>query len=168
MHALTLFANKKPTSSSKIYIIHCCFFAMDFNTWWNSGGTSFKSSLKYVKNGYERIVSCDIVVSGSKISRWRILWRKFKKEKKKLFNRSSSLGHVPSYDPYTYSQNFDHGSMWTDPDNHCRSFSARFAVPSRIFQKRELIGWWEIWGRKWKVWGFFFFFLNIVIINVYI
>uniref|UniRef100_A0A2N9G2K6 Uncharacterized protein n=1 Tax=Fagus sylvatica TaxID=28930 RepID=A0A2N9G2K6_FAGSY len=63
---------------------------------------NFKSSMNYVKNGYERVLSIDIMVTGSK--------------------------------------NFDQGSMWTDPDNHCRSFSARFAVPSRILQKRELVG----------------------------
>ncbi|GMY34226.1 Protein kinase, catalytic domain-containing protein [Fagus crenata] len=110
--------------------------------WWaTTGGTkNFKSSMNYVKNGYERVVSIDIMVTGSKVSRWRMLWRKLKKEKKKFFNRTTSLEHVPSYDSYTYLQNFDQGSMWTDPDNHCRSFSARFAVPSRILQKRELVG----------------------------
>lgn len=60
------------------------------------------------------------------------------REKKKIFDCSSSACsrrmHF-SYDPYTYSQNFDQGSMWSDPDNMSRSFSARFAVSSRIFEK---------------------------------
>lgn len=60
------------------------------------------------------------------------------REKKRIFDCSSSsctLVHEP-YDPLTYSQNFDdQGLMWADPDNVSRSFSARFAVPSRVFEK---------------------------------
>ncbi|KAG6733755.1 hypothetical protein I3843_01G230800 [Carya illinoinensis] len=111
---------------------------MDFKSWWSSDANNFRSSLKHVKNGYERVVSLDIMVAGSRISRWRMLWRRLKKEKKKYFGcTASNIKQVPSYDPYTYLQNFDQGSMWADPDNHFRSFSARFAVPSRIFQKSE-------------------------------
>ena len=165
MHALLSLANKNPLQVLRSTTISVDVpFPMDFNTWWDSGTKNFKSSMNYVKNGYERVVSIDIMVTGSKVSRWRMLWRKLKKEKKKFFNRTTSLEHVPSYDSYTYLQNFDQGSMWTDPDNHCRSFSARFAVPSRILQKRELVGWWEIWGRKMVGLSFFFFFNN----NMYI
>ena len=56
-------------------------------------------------------------------------------EKKKIFDCSSSNRVVVSYDPYTYAQNFDQGLMTADPDDHSRSFSARFAVPSRVFEK---------------------------------
>ncbi|PON36002.1 hypothetical protein PanWU01x14_331630 [Parasponia andersonii] len=85
----------------------------------------------YMRNGYERIMSCSVLPTGSKMPRWKMLWTKIMKEKRKFFDCSSSSVHVP-YDPYTYSQNFDQG--WAaDPDNLSRSFSARFAVPSRIF-----------------------------------
>ena len=41
--------------------------------------------------------------------------------------------HVPGYDPYTYAQNFDQGLMWNDePDSLARSFSMRFAAPTRL------------------------------------
>ncbi|TQE02794.1 hypothetical protein C1H46_011623 [Malus baccata] len=72
------------------------------------------------------------------ITRWRVLWRRIKKEKKrtlKLFDCSTrtQVVHVP-YDPYTYSKNFDQGSAaWADPDVLWRSFSARFAVPRMGF-----------------------------------
>lgn len=121
---------------------------MDFNGWWNSGGTTdlklMKSRrLKNEKNGYGRIVSLDVMVSRSKISRWRLLlWRKLNiKDKKKIFDCTSNLDHVvPSYNPRTYAQNFDQGSMSSDPDSQSRSFSARFAVPARIFHNSKFVG----------------------------
>ncbi|KAE7997434.1 hypothetical protein FH972_002072 [Carpinus fangiana] len=114
---------------------------MDLNSWWNSGTTSFKPGLNHDKNGYNRIVSSlDLMVARSKISRLRLLWRRLKRDKKKYFACTSNLDHVPSYNPHTYSQNFDNGSMWADPDNHSRSFSARFAVPATIFQTSQLVG----------------------------
>lgn len=70
-----------------------------------------------------------------------MLWRKVKKEKKKLkrllFDCSTSTRgvRVPYYDAYTYSLNFDQGLMWADPDFIYRSFSARFAVPSGVFHQ---------------------------------
>ncbi|KAJ9688468.1 hypothetical protein PVL29_014234 [Vitis rotundifolia] len=65
--------------------------------------------------------------------RWTVLWRKFRKEKRKMFQPWGSV--KVTYDPYSYSQNFDQGSLWDEPDYHSRSFSARYAVPSRIFLK---------------------------------
>ncbi|KAJ6942504.1 hypothetical protein NC652_008349 [Populus alba x Populus x berolinensis] len=35
--------------------------------------------------------------------------------------------------------NFDHGLIISNPDDSSRSFSARFAVPSRIFEKDGLV-----------------------------
>lgn len=73
------------------------------------------------------------------------LWRKMKKERKRIFDdycticRSNSMRF--SYDANTYAQNFDHGLLMSnsaDLDDISRSFSARFAaVPStvRIFGK---------------------------------
>ncbi|XP_044496558.1 uncharacterized protein LOC123218964 [Mangifera indica] len=105
---------------------------MDINTWCSSS---------YVKKSYDRInisVNKFVSGSGSKRPRWRVLWRKITREKKRIFDCSSSSCtrvHEP-YDPLTYSQNFDdQGFIWEDPDNVSRSFSARFAVPSRVFEK---------------------------------
>ncbi|KHG13961.1 UvrABC system A [Gossypium arboreum] len=53
----------------------------------------------------------------------KLLWVKFKKEKMKIFE---SPVRVPRYDPHTYSQNFDHGFTWDEPENLSRSFSVRF------------------------------------------
>lgn len=101
-----------------------------------------------VKIGCENMVSLDalaITRDQSKVHvpvRWRMLWRKIKKEKKRLLfdcSTSAQQVHVP-YDPYTYSKNFDQGSMWADPDFLSRSFSARFAVPSRVFHQTQSVG----------------------------
>ncbi|XP_054789413.1 uncharacterized protein LOC129294962 [Prosopis cineraria] len=59
----------------------------------------------------------------------RTLWRKMKKEKKRLFWSSSPAIHLVQYDIDSYSQNFDDGYS-SDPDNACRSFSVRFAILS--------------------------------------
>ena len=61
---------------------------------------------------------------------------KLKKEKKKLFESATPF-QVP-YDPYTYSQNFDQGTALDEPDNLSRSFSVRFADPSRVLVKKEV------------------------------
>ncbi|KAM1219607.1 hypothetical protein FF2_046020 [Malus domestica] len=89
-------------------------------------------------------ILCNSTISNiqtqAKIGRWRVLWRRIKKEKKrtlKLFDclTRTQVVHVP-YDPYTYSKNFDQGSAaWADPDVLSRSFSARFAVPRRGFNQ---------------------------------
>ncbi|KAI5337106.1 hypothetical protein L3X38_016375 [Prunus dulcis] len=101
-----------------------------------------------VKIGCEKMVSLNalaITRDQSKVHvpvRWRMLWRKIKKEKKRLLfdcSTSAQQVHVP-YDPYTYSKNFDQGLMWADPDFLSRSFSARFAVPSRVFHQTQSVG----------------------------
>ncbi|KAK4280870.1 hypothetical protein QN277_012432 [Acacia crassicarpa] len=74
--------------------------------------------------------------------KWRMLWMKFKKEKKRLLHQSSttsSLHNIPYYDPHTYSQNFDQGIALDDPDNLSRSFSARFADPSRLHLNKVVV-----------------------------
>ncbi|KAL8458224.1 hypothetical protein ACS0TY_035089 [Phlomoides rotata] len=75
----------------------------------------------------------------SKAPIWRQIWRKYFKikDKKRVFHCSNSMRFT--YDPYSYSQNFDQGSFWADQDDLSRSFSARFAVPSRIFEKPGLM-----------------------------
>ncbi|KAJ4836683.1 hypothetical protein Tsubulata_043326 [Turnera subulata] len=119
---------------------------MELGRWCNSGNRDMKC---YMKNGYDRVMSFHklSVSSGSRSDqsrstpRWRLLWRKIKKEKKKIFDCSSGSDHHRvhfSYDPYAYSQNFDQGPMWCDVDDMSRSFSARFAVPSRVFEKNSV------------------------------
>ncbi|KAJ1396381.1 hypothetical protein SESBI_32600 [Sesbania bispinosa] len=64
---------------------------------------------------------------------WQMLWRKLRRDKKKVFTVESV------YDTETYSMNFDQGTGWMEPDNLPRSFSARFADPSRILPPKHLL-----------------------------
>lgn len=73
---------------------------------------------------------------------WKLLWRKMKKNlfEHRSYSKSKSLSMRFTYDPNSYSQNFDQGSSnLVDTQEYSKSFSARFAVPSRIFPKDELI-----------------------------
>ncbi|CAK9325621.1 unnamed protein product [Citrullus colocynthis] len=69
---------------------------------------------------------------------WQILWRKFKKEKEKIFS-CSSVELRSSYNPNAYQLNFDEENWGSDPDNLCRSFSARFADPSIVSRNLRLL-----------------------------
>ncbi|CAA6666257.1 unnamed protein product [Spirodela intermedia] len=67
---------------------------------------------------------------------WRVLSRRLLTEKRRMF--SSGVGKVRmAYDPRSYAQNFEEpgaAMAWVDEEEErCRSFSARFAVPSRVF-----------------------------------
>ncbi|GMI94805.1 hypothetical protein HRI_003149800 [Hibiscus trionum] len=87
---------------------------MDIRNWCSSGCKTVCSGRDY-----------QAMSSPSETSRklkLKLLWMKLKKEKMK---------RVP-YDPHTYSQNFDHGFTWDEPDNLSRSFSMRFANPSSL------------------------------------
>lgn len=86
----------------------------------------------YERLGYDPIVCVNEFMSRMKIASLKTLWRKIKREKKRRIFRSSSPVFI--YDPNSYLQNFDDGYS-TDPDNVSRSFSARFAAPSKIFEK---------------------------------
>lgn len=74
-------------------------------------------------------------------ARLRGLWRRIMREKRRIL--LCTTGCVPGaapphrepYDAYSYAQNFDDGAAWVEPDNLSRSFSARFAVPSRVLQR---------------------------------
>jgi len=90
----------------------------------------------YVRIFCTPFVCVDNPMTRLKIPRWRKFWRKMKRGKRRLF-RASPAVHA-QYDPNSYSQNFDDGYS-NDPDNLSRSFSARFAVPSRIFEKNEMV-----------------------------
>ncbi|KAJ0089681.1 uncharacterized protein LOC116123177 [Pistacia vera] len=102
------------------------------NCWCNSDADNRAIRLGQSYNEVRPVNSSS--TSGLTKLRWKVLWMKFKKEKKKMFESVSPL-QVP-YDPYTYSQNFDQGFAWEEPDNLSRSFSVRFADPSRIFLKK--------------------------------
>ncbi|RYR67897.1 hypothetical protein Ahy_A03g014353 [Arachis hypogaea] len=106
--------------------------AMDAKCWRNS---SSRRSIQLGRSSYSEIEDIRSL-SGTRSSklRWKILWMKLKKEKKKLFECASATTpfQVP-YDSYTYSQNFDQGTAALDePDILSRSFSVRFADPSRL------------------------------------
>lgn len=70
--------------------------------------------------------------------RWQVFWRKINRGKKKIFNVSPVTSQA-SYDLDEYSQNFDQGTDWAEPEILSRSFSARFADPSRILQKSRTV-----------------------------
>ncbi|PSR96118.1 DNA helicase [Actinidia chinensis var. chinensis] len=83
-----------------------------------------------------RLVPFNFPVTGSKVPIWKTLWRKMKRERKKLFDLHSTTTVSFTYDPHSYAQNFDEGFLVSeDADDLSRSFSARFAVPSRVFEK---------------------------------
>ncbi|KAL0354695.1 UNVERIFIED_CONTAM: hypothetical protein Sradi_3916400 [Sesamum radiatum] len=87
-------------------------------------------------------LSVRVVQHKKESSQRQLLWRKLKKEKKRMFRRQCCCSNSMrfTYDPHSYSQNFDQGSsIWADPDDLSRSFSARFAVPSTIFDKNRLM-----------------------------
>ncbi|KAJ4951479.1 hypothetical protein NE237_028311 [Protea cynaroides] len=107
----------------------CSCIPMDIGNWCSSG-RSIQLGRRFIESDYDDFMSA----TRSSVPRWRVLWMRIKKEKKKILNLSSAPVQVP-YNSYTYSQNFDQGSAWTEPDNLSRSFSARFAVPCRIFEK---------------------------------
>ncbi|KAG6591653.1 hypothetical protein SDJN03_13999, partial [Cucurbita argyrosperma subsp. sororia] len=69
---------------------------------------------------------------------WQILWQKFKKEKRRIFS-CSSVELRSSYNPNAYRLNFEQENWGSDPDDLCRSFSARFADPSIVSRSFRLL-----------------------------
>ncbi|KAJ0030943.1 hypothetical protein Pint_12776 [Pistacia integerrima] len=95
---------------------------MGIKMWRNSGGAVCETihlGRSYSQHKYKE----------DSHSRWRSIWKKIKGEKKKVFHYPVTLQAY--YDPDEYSQNFDQGTGWAEPDNLHRSFSARYANPSR-------------------------------------
>ncbi|GFY97028.1 hypothetical protein Acr_11g0013340 [Actinidia rufa] len=111
---------------------------MDVGNWCNSGRHGHAGwSRGFSETEHDNFSPFNTVATGSKVPVWRQLWRKIKREKRKIFECYSSTVQI-NYDPYAYAQNFDEGSSsWDDFDDLSRSFSARFAVPARIFEKSE-------------------------------
>lgn len=104
---------------------------MDGRKWSSLGRRSIQLGEYYQEAESERT---RLPSARSNKLRWKAFWMKFMKERRRIFDSPPPI--QISYDPYTYSQNFDHGSAWDEPaDNLSRSFSARFADPSRIFGK---------------------------------
>jgi hypothetical protein len=91
-----------------------------------------------MRSNYEELDQLDDVSTrsarGSKLCG---LWRKIVREKRRTQRKPGNAGLV-SYDPYSYAQNFDDGPTWEEPDNLSRSFSARFAVPSRVLEEIQV------------------------------
>ncbi|CAL5327749.1 hypothetical protein CsSME_00007540 [Camellia sinensis var. sinensis] len=113
---------------------------MDLATWCGSGNQQMSCcSRSSSKNDYYSFMPFyNFPLNGSKLPIWSLLWKKIKKEKKKIFDYSTTTIRF-TYDPNTYAQNFDEGLTWEDSDEVSRSFSARFAVPSRIFHKSKAL-----------------------------
>ncbi|BAT72816.1 hypothetical protein LR48_Vigan11g082000 [Vigna angularis] len=104
--------------------------SMDIKGWRNSGKRAIH--LGRCHREIEHVHSLSATVAPK--LRWKLLWMKIKKEKKRLFQSASF--QVP-YDQHTYSQNFDQGTALDEPDNLSRSFSVRFADPSIVFVTRK-------------------------------
>ncbi|KAK6941532.1 hypothetical protein RJ641_026909 [Dillenia turbinata] len=68
---------------------------------------------------------------------WKVWWRKLLREKRRMLEPQVGVAFQVPYDPQSYELNFDQGLMLDEPDSLSRSFSVRFADPSRIFQKNE-------------------------------
>ncbi|KAA8541814.1 hypothetical protein F0562_022966 [Nyssa sinensis] len=97
---------------------------MAVGSWCNSGNGNI--GYGQAEKCYDLFMSLKISATGSKTPIWRVLWRKIKKEKKKIFDSSTAVQFT--YDPNSYSQNFDQGLTWADPDDLSRSFSASPAI----------------------------------------
>nr|KYP54211.1 hypothetical protein KK1_000386 [Cajanus cajan] len=94
----------------------------------------------YERISYDPIVCVNEFVARLKMGSWKTLWRKIKRERRRFFSPSPVFHHFHvQYDPTSYLQNFDDGYS-TDPDNVSRSFSARFAAPSKIFGRIDAKG----------------------------
>ncbi|KAI3995982.1 hypothetical protein MKX01_037479 [Papaver californicum] len=68
--------------------------------------------------------------------KWRVLLRRIDKEKKRIFGSSSTCSIRASYDPSSYSKNFDNGSSSycsdEEADSVSRLLTARFVDMSRM------------------------------------
>ncbi|KAE9616152.1 hypothetical protein Lalb_Chr04g0262701 [Lupinus albus] len=101
-------------------ILHCLGTTKNSTSW-----------PSYERIGYNPIVCVNNKhETRMKIKRLRKLWRKIKREKRRIFC-SKDVVNV-QYDPSSYLKNFDDGYL-TDADNFSQSFSARFAAPSMVF-----------------------------------
>ncbi|WMV59979.1 hypothetical protein MTR67_053364 [Solanum verrucosum] len=111
---------------------------MDMKNWYRSFSTRSKSvrlARNYNHDDIERVKEPFSTSRGSKSSIWKVLWKKLSKEKKKGSRHECSRSvhvQIPRYDEYTYSQNFDDGFSWDEPDHLFKSFSVRYADSSKL------------------------------------
>ncbi|KAM0037122.1 hypothetical protein Hdeb2414_s0014g00434581 [Helianthus debilis subsp. tardiflorus] len=64
---------------------------------------------------------------GSSKPVWKVIWKMFRREKKKFLMRLPTKNARVSYDEYNYAQNFDQGAEWrTEIDILPRSFSVQY------------------------------------------
>ncbi|XP_026451303.1 E3 ubiquitin-protein ligase UPL5-like [Papaver somniferum] len=76
----------------------------------------------------------------SSMPKWRVLLRRINKEKKRLFG-SSTCSIRASYDPSSYSKNFDNGSSYCsdeEANSVSRLLTARFVDISRVSGRKVL------------------------------
>ncbi|WOK97028.1 hypothetical protein Cni_G05736 [Canna indica] len=104
---------------------------LDVGSWWSSRRRTARfARLALVARDDDDDDGVD--AWGLRLSRGiRGLWRRITKEKRRILRSATTRRSDGPYDPCTYAQNFDEGSAWAEPENLARSFSARFAVPSR-------------------------------------
>ncbi|ONI33933.1 hypothetical protein PRUPE_1G454200 [Prunus persica] len=101
---------------------------MGIKEWCNSRSQSMRLGQPYMPSNYNK----------PDRPGWQRFWKKFKMDKKKKsFSSSTVTPQAASYDPKTYSKNFDRGMGSMEPDNLSRSFSARFADPSMILHNNR-------------------------------
>ncbi|KAI9097919.1 hypothetical protein K1719_025690 [Acacia pycnantha] len=101
---------------------------MDVKKYWFGSSSSGQESQRVrLGRSYTKPRSGHRSYEGGARTVWDMLRRKLKKEKKE------------AYDPETYSQNFDQGVGSMEPENLCRSFSVRYADPSRILPPKHLL-----------------------------
>ncbi|KAI4337460.1 hypothetical protein L6164_015875 [Bauhinia variegata] len=112
---------------------------MDIKKHWFSGGSHTSQTIRlgrrYTRPGCRSCwpSSCD-----STKPAWQMIWKRIRGDGKKVFC-SSATKMEGTYDPETYSKNFDEGMGWVELENLGRSFSARFADPSRILPPKHLM-----------------------------
>ncbi|KAF5461578.1 hypothetical protein F2P56_017662 [Juglans regia] len=105
---------------------------MGIKKWWNLDSETPHECIQLGRSCVESSKNSSTQIQ----SRWKLFWKKTKSEKK-FPGRTTpavTLMRAATYDSKTYSKNFDQGTGWMDPDNLSRSFSARFADPSRVLR----------------------------------
>ncbi|KVI01257.1 hypothetical protein Ccrd_020462 [Cynara cardunculus var. scolymus] len=94
---------------------------MDIKMW--------RSSTVKPDRARERFGSVTHEPSGSASSKlvWKVIWKKLRREGKKLLVRLPSKHVQAPYDEYSYAQNFEQESEWRNElDILSRSFSVRY------------------------------------------
>ncbi|KAI9106764.1 hypothetical protein K1719_022292 [Acacia pycnantha] len=119
---------------------------MDLNKYWFGSRREVTPTIRlgrsYTYGGYtnpHRRGNKSGSFGNTKPTVWQVLLRKlrFRRDDKNKLLKSTCGG---TYNPQTYALNFDQGLACMEPDNVCRSFSARFVVPSaRIFPPAHLL-----------------------------